>query len=90
VPVDQAGGPTGCVSFVSGGIEVRPVRILSTFGDTRGPEDNQRRNGPHRSVDIGGAVGTEVIAPAEGSVLLARDEGDACGKARVFQRLSER
>jgi murein DD-endopeptidase MepM/ murein hydrolase activator NlpD len=62
-----------------------PVRIISGFGDTKGGEGYPRSNGPHRGVDIAGAVGTAVIAPAEGSVLLARDEGDACGNIVMLQ-----
>jgi murein DD-endopeptidase MepM/ murein hydrolase activator NlpD len=61
------------------GCAAGPVRILSEFGDTRGPEGYPRQDGPHRGVDIAAVVGTAVIAPADGKVIIARDQRDGCG-----------
>ena len=54
-------------------------RVLSGFGDRLGPEGFLRTDGPHRGVDVGGPIGWPVLAAADGRVVLARDNGDACG-----------
>ena len=43
-------------------------RVLSLFGATHGPEGYPRSEGAHQGVDLAPAVGTPVIAPAEGVV----------------------
>ena len=69
-----------CLSalLLTAGCATRPL-ILSGFGDVRGPEGYPRTDGAHSGVDIGAVVGTPVIAPADGSVVMARDNRDACG-----------
>jgi murein DD-endopeptidase MepM/ murein hydrolase activator NlpD len=39
-------------------------RIISAFGDLRGPEGFPRVDGPHAGVDIAGSVGEPVLAGA--------------------------
>jgi murein DD-endopeptidase MepM/ murein hydrolase activator NlpD len=53
-------------------------RILTGFGDWRGAEGYPRLD-PHRGIDVKGAVGTDVLAAAEGRVTVARDREDLCG-----------
>lgn len=60
-------------------------RILSGFGDGRGPEGYPRADGPHRGVDVAGSFGSPVLAAADGNVLPAGDNRDACGLIVVIQ-----
>jgi len=55
-----------------------PPYILAAFGDWLGSE-GYPLPGPHRGVDIKGAVGSDVLAAADGRVVVARDSGDLCG-----------
>jgi murein DD-endopeptidase MepM/ murein hydrolase activator NlpD len=55
-----------------------PPRTLAGFGDWRGGEGYPRLH-PHRGVDIAARVGSDVLAAADGRVVVARDTGDACG-----------
>ncbi len=53
-------------------------RILAGFGDWRGSEGYPRLD-RHRGIDVKGAVGTAVLAAADGRITLARDRQDLCG-----------
>jgi murein DD-endopeptidase MepM/ murein hydrolase activator NlpD len=55
-----------------------PPYILAAFGDWLGGE-GYPHPGPHRGVDIKGAVGSDVLAAADGRVVVARDSGNLCG-----------
>jgi murein DD-endopeptidase MepM/ murein hydrolase activator NlpD len=55
-----------------------PPRILAGFGDWLGSEGYPIL-GRHRGVDIAGTIGADVLAAAEGRVVVARDSGDLCG-----------
>jgi murein DD-endopeptidase MepM/ murein hydrolase activator NlpD len=55
-----------------------PPYILAAFGDWLGGE-GYPHPGPHRGVDIKGAVGSDVLAAADGRVVVARDSRDLCG-----------
>jgi murein DD-endopeptidase MepM/ murein hydrolase activator NlpD len=55
-----------------------PPRILVGFGDWLGGEGYPRLSS-HRGVDFKGRVGAEVLAAADGRVVVARDHGDLCG-----------
>ena len=55
-----------------------PPYILAGFGDWIGGE-GYPHPGRHRGIDVRGAVGSDVLAAADGRVVLARDHGDLCG-----------
>jgi murein DD-endopeptidase MepM/ murein hydrolase activator NlpD len=55
-----------------------PPYILASFGDWLGGEGYPHPGG-HRGVDIKGAVGSDVLAAADGRVVVARDSRDLCG-----------
>ena len=55
-----------------------PPLTLAGFGDWRGGEGYPRLS-PHRGVDIAARPGSDVLAAADGRVVVARDNGDACG-----------
>jgi len=55
-----------------------PPRILVGFGDWLGAE-GYPRSSPHRGLDFAGRVGSDVLAAADGRVVVARDHGDLCG-----------
>lgn len=55
-----------------------PPYILAAFGDWIGGE-GYPHPGRHRGIDVKGAVGSDVLAAADGRVVLARDQGDLCG-----------
>jgi len=55
-----------------------PPYLLAGFGDWIGAEGNPHP-GRHRGIDVKGVVGTDVLAAADGRVVLARDHGDLCG-----------
>ena len=64
----------GALTAARGG----PPRTLVGFGDWLGGEGYPRLSA-HRGVDIAGRVGSDVLAAADGRVVVARDNGDACG-----------
>ena len=68
-----------------GGCALGQPRVISGYNDLRGGEGYPRRDGPHRGVDIAGLVGTPVISPADGQVIMARDNQDACGNIVKIQ-----
>ena len=53
-------------------------RIIAGFGDWLGGEGYPRLS-PHRGVDIAGRIGADVLAVADGRVVVARDSGNLCG-----------
>jgi murein DD-endopeptidase MepM/ murein hydrolase activator NlpD len=55
-----------------------PPRILVGFGDWRGGE-GYPRSSPHRGLDFAGRVGSDVLAAADGRVVVAHEHGDLCG-----------
>jgi len=55
-----------------------PPYILAGFGEWIGGE-GYPHPGRHRGIDVKGAVGTDVLAAADGRVVLARDHRDLCG-----------
>lgn len=57
--------------------------ILAGFGDWIGGE-GYPHPGRHRGIDVKGVVGSDVLAAADGRVVLARDEGDLCGLIAVI------
>jgi len=54
-------------------------RILSGFGDWLGAEGYPRVNGRHSGVDLAGRMGSLVLAPADGRVIVAEDNHNSCG-----------
>jgi murein DD-endopeptidase MepM/ murein hydrolase activator NlpD len=55
-----------------------PPYVLAGFGDWIGGE-GYPHPGRHRGIDVKGPVGGDVLAAADGRVVLARDHGDLCG-----------
>lgn len=55
-----------------------PPYILAAFGDWLGGE-GYPHPGRHRGVDVKGPVGSDVLAAADGRVVVARDSRDLCG-----------
>ena len=55
-----------------------PPHILAAFGDWFGSE-GYPLPGPHRGVDLASRVGADVLAAADGRVVVARDNRDVCG-----------
>ena len=55
-----------------------PPRILAGFGDWLGAEGYPRPSA-HRGIDVKGPVGSDVLAAADGRVVVAREQGDLCG-----------
>ena len=55
-----------------------PPYILAGFGDWIGAE-GYPHPGRHRGIDVKGPVGGDVLAVADGRVVMARDHGDLCG-----------
>jgi len=53
-------------------------RVLVGFGDWLGGEGYPRPS-PHRGIDFKGTVGADVLAAADGRVVVARDNQDLCG-----------
>jgi murein DD-endopeptidase MepM/ murein hydrolase activator NlpD len=53
-------------------------RIQTGFGDWLGAE-GYPLPGPHRGIDVGGIIGADVLAAADGRVTVARDNRDLCG-----------
>lgn len=52
--------------------------ILAGFGDWIGAEGYPHPS-RHRGIDVKGPVGSDVLAAADGRVVVARDHGDLCG-----------
>jgi murein DD-endopeptidase MepM/ murein hydrolase activator NlpD len=63
-------------------------RILSSFGDGKGPEGFFRRDGPHKGIDVAGMVGSPVLAVAEGNIVMAEEGSDSCGTIVVIRHSS--
>lgn len=55
-----------------------PPYILAGFGDWIGGE-GYPHPGRHRGIDVKGPVGSDVLAAADGRVVMAREHGDLCG-----------
>ena len=55
------------------------ARIISSFGDSRGPEGYPRTDGPHNGIDVAGLVGQPVLAAADGVIGLAKEDHGSCG-----------
>jgi murein DD-endopeptidase MepM/ murein hydrolase activator NlpD len=55
-----------------------PPYVLAGFGDWIGGE-GYPHPGRHRGIDVKGVLGSDVLAAADGRVVLARDHGDLCG-----------
>lgn len=55
-----------------------PPYILAGFGDWLGGE-GYPHPGRHRGIDVKGPVGADVLAAADGRVVVAREHGDLCG-----------
>jgi hypothetical protein len=55
-----------------------PPYILAGFGDWIGGE-GYPHPGRHRGIDVKGRVGSDVLAAADGRVVMAREHGDLCG-----------
>ena len=60
-----------------------PPYILAGFGDWIGGE-GYPHPGRHRGIDVKGPVGGDVLAAADGRVVVARDHGDLCGLILVI------
>jgi murein DD-endopeptidase MepM/ murein hydrolase activator NlpD len=54
-------------------------RILSSFGDAKGPEGYFRRDGPHKGIDVAGMIGSPVLAVADGNIVMASEGTDSYG-----------
>jgi len=65
-----------------------PPHVLTTFGNWLGSE-GYPLPGPHRGVDLAGRLGTDVLAAADGRVLVARDNGGVCGLIVVILHAPE-
>ena len=63
---------------VLGAPSTGPPYVLAGFGDWIGGE-GYPHPGRHRGIDVKGVVGSDVLAAADGRVVLARDHGDLCG-----------
>lgn len=61
------------------------ARIISSFGDSRGPEGYPRSDGPHQGIDVAGMVGTRVLAVADGFISYAGENDGACGTIVVVR-----
>ena len=59
------------------------ARTLAGFGDWRGSEGYPRLSA-HRGVDIAARPGSDVLAAADGRVVVARDSHDLCGLILVI------
>ena len=66
-------------------LKVGEPRILSPFGDWLGAEGYPRLNGRHLGVDVAGRIGSSVLAPADGKVVVAREGRDSCGSIIVIE-----
>jgi murein DD-endopeptidase MepM/ murein hydrolase activator NlpD len=61
------------------------ARIISPFGDFRGPEGYPRSDGPHKGIDIAGMVGDPVLAVADGVIIISSENEGACGTMVVVR-----
>jgi murein DD-endopeptidase MepM/ murein hydrolase activator NlpD len=59
------------------------ARVISPFGALTSPEGSPRVYGPHIGIDLAAAVGTPVLAPADGLVWSIGDDGP-CGTVIVL------
>lgn len=63
-------------------------RILSSFGDAKGPEGYFRRDGPHKGIDVAGMIGSPVLAVADGNIVMASEGTDSYGTIVVIRHYS--